>query len=147
MHLDRSVAVTNRIVVGKMNDTAPELIDLKKKGRKKWTPWEQHFIQSPLEVSSVPLNSVCDRLLAHLGSVPSVPDEQSIDGVVELYLFLQQLLGNNRVYCGISESHCDNNTRVAGATMDGQNQSNVAPWTLCKSWDACAIGTMPGFPA
>lgn len=149
MHLDRSVAVTNRIVISKLNDTAPEpeLIDLKKKGRKKWTPWEQHFMQSPLEVSSVPLNSVCDRFLAHLGSVPSVPDEQSTDGVAELYLFFRQLLGKNRVYCGISESHCGDNTPVAGATMDGQNQSNVAPWTLCKSWDACAIGTMPGFPA
>ena len=24
--------------------------------------------------------------------------------------------------------------------------SGVAPWTLCKSWDACAIGSLPGYP-
>lgn len=23
----------------------------------------------------------------------------------------------------------------------------VKPWTLCKSWDVCAIGTMPGYPS
>ena len=23
----------------------------------------------------------------------------------------------------------------------------IKPWTLCKGWDACAIGTLPGYPS
>lgn len=25
--------------------------------------------------------------------------------------------------------------------------SEIEPWTLCKSWDSCAIGSLPGYPA
>jgi len=28
-----------------------------------------------------------------------------------------------------------------------ESSNGIKPWTLCKSWDSCAIGSMPGYPA
>lgn len=141
MHLDRSVAITDPIINTTTNQVILEPIDLKKKGRRKWTPREQHFMQCPLPYqmlrdNNVPLNSVCDRLVLHLGSMDSVRDKNAKDVVEELIRFFERILGNNRVLFSMSES-----------TLDSHVQSDVTPWVLCKSWDACAIGTMPGFPA
>ena len=32
-------------------------------------------------------------------------------------------------------------------TIEALNAPDIKPWTLCTSWDSCAIGSMPGFPA
>ena len=32
-------------------------------------------------------------------------------------------------------------------TSRGVDVPEIKPWTLCKSWDSCAIGSMPGYPA
>lgn len=33
------------------------------------------------------------------------------------------------------------------STIESSNAPTITPWTLCKSWDSCAIGSMPGYPA
>ena len=37
----------------------------------------------------------------------------------------------------------------AGNCVDGCEDTSlfIQPWTLCEKWDACAIGTMPGYPS
>lgn len=32
-------------------------------------------------------------------------------------------------------------------TSRGSAFPEIKPWTLCKTWDSCAIGSMPGYPA
>ena len=147
MHLDRSVAVINQISEESPSQKVSGSVDLKKKGRRKWTPLETHFMQSflpyPLLCNiGVPLNSVCDRLLSHLGGEPKISDKQSTDIVTELLLLYEAILGKERVLFGISEPSIED----TDDTCDARTNNDLKPWTLCKSWDACAIGTMPGFP-
>ena len=180
----------------------PQPIDLKKKGRKKWTQAQLEYMQSPLDNSSLkdmgfPLNSVCDRILSH---------HQEIDSgtaVRELKQHLEDVIGKERVvFMGIygqsvvaseepdhgtigstsstpkldsskpprevpteeennilsledMEAMLDKNTATKKDNNDAQVESDklgstlpsrIAPWTLCKSWDTCAIGTLPGHP-
>jgi ribosomal biogenesis protein LAS1 len=149
MHLDRSVALIGKAEAENEEISCP--IDLKKKGRKKWSSEDQQFVQSPLSYKllqsrAVPLNSVCDRLHTHIGGPFDVPDDQSNNAVMELLVYFQRILGNDRMLHGISKQCHDESIKAPAADKD-DTQSHVAPWTLCKSWDACAIGTMPGFPA
>lgn len=54
---------------------------------------------------------------------------------------------NNTMECdddGEIKNECAINVNI-DQTMNATN--TVAPWTLCKSWDACAIGVLPGYPA
>jgi hypothetical protein len=47
-------------------------------------------------------------------------------------------------------SHDKEDTEHGGADDgwdEGTASVRVSPWTLCQKWDACAIGTMPGYPA
>eukprot|EP00956_Cyclotella_meneghiniana_P016468 scaffold25997_cov68-Cyclotella_meneghiniana.AAC.5 len=147
MHLDRSIAVIDQIADETANQKVSELVDLKKKGRRKWSPLEHSFMQSflPYQLlcnSGVPLNSVCDRLLSHIACESKIPNEQSTDIVAELLLLYQTILGKERVLFGISEPSTEN----TDGSVDARINDNLKPWTLCKSWDACAIGTMPGCP-
>ena len=150
MHLDRSVAVINVIGNGIGKQSTLETIDLKKKGRRKWTPNEQQCMQSPLpyrmlRMCGIPLNSVCDKILSHLGNSP-VQSEDCEDTVFEVLKFFENILGKERILLfGISEPAVIENAPVAN--LVDSKHTNLAPWTLCKSWDACAIGTMPGSPA
>ena len=74
----------------------PQPIDLKKKGRKKWTQNQLEYMQRPLDYSPLqdmgfPLNSTCDRILSH---------HQELDSgtaVRELKQHLEDITGNERV--------------------------------------------------
>jgi hypothetical protein len=35
----------------------------------------------------------------------------------------------------------------SGETIHDDSLFCIKPWTLCKGWDACAIGTVPGYPS
>ncbi|KAL3800803.1 hypothetical protein HJC23_001640 [Cyclotella cryptica] len=141
MHLDRSLAVINSIADASKSGvlTESESVDLKKKGRRKWTFEEQFFMECPvpyllLREAGIPLNSVCDRLMSHVGGVPKKQGEHQNDVVMELLSIFERILGKERIIFNVGY------TSVAEA-------ANCNAWTLCKSWDACAIGTMPGFLA
>jgi len=226
-------------VVGSEQKQPLQPIDLKKKGRKKWTHAEFEYMQSPLTFSSLheigfPLNSVCDRLLLHQKDLSkcsaSNVDSNASTAVEELQTFLEDVIGKERVlFMGIYDhkdmevstdrdhhptkeknwtkgeeqtpknivpdsktdkeapneeskaSHgdplltasllsladmeamlgnADTQTDTDGAPahspdrddgghcMDGWEDTLVyrKPWALCEKWDACAIGTMPGYP-
>ncbi|KAL7518419.1 hypothetical protein ACHAWX_003246 [Stephanocyclus meneghinianus] len=146
MHLDRSVAIVESIADGVSSES--ESVDLKKKGRRKWTYGEQYFMQKPvpytlLRDAGMPLNSVCDRLMSHVEGAHKKKGGQNKDIVMKLLFFFESVLGRERIISFVSRPS------VPEATNSDANTglSDMKPWTLCKSWDACAIGTMPGFPA
>ncbi|KAL3772202.1 hypothetical protein ACHAW5_009349 [Stephanodiscus triporus] len=35
----------------------------------------------------------------------------------------------------------------SGGRINHHSIIHIKPWTLCKGWDACAIGTLPGYPS
>ena len=39
------------------------------------------------------------------------------------------------------------NTDAKRSTIKAWNTVDIKPWTLCKSWDSCAIGSVAGYPA
>ena len=221
MHFDRTVAIFAPEAVHKSEvadsllqiaeplsdsgkekqDVSPQpVIDLKKKGRKKWTPVQLEYMQSPLDYSSLkeigfPLNSVCDRLLCHNNYVMSF--NKGGGAVIELQKYLENIIGKERVLSMGLRIRNETGKSDIAPTMDKSNDttnlvsknfpvsdtSNILsledmeamldvdagtekkdaititgcvstythspdkPWTLCKSWDACAIGTMPGYPS
>jgi len=180
----------------------PQPIDLKKKGRKKWTQAQLEYMQLPLDYSSLhdmgfPLNSVCDRILSHHQEI------NSGTAVRELKQHLEDIIGNERVvFMGIyssqsaasedsdhgvtdstssarmldnskppqevptkeennvlsledMEAMLDKDTTIKKDNHDAHVSSDepentllsrIVPWTLCKSWDVCAIGSLPGYP-
>lgn len=232
MHFDRSVAVytpkehsTNDAPEQNQPNSSPadepeqeiaqQPIDLKKRGRKKWTPPQLEFMQSALDFSSLcafgfPLNSVCDRLNLH------GPPSNAGSAVGKLKQYLDAIVGKERVVLmGIHGAKgegapCSNNDHNNTCANPDQNRAegrpevameedddrrdhkndllsledieamvgsvgreehvdvsssakatgghdqdldqntaciaSVSPWTLCESWDACPIGTMPGYP-
>ena len=207
---------------------SPQPIDLKKKGRKKWTQTQLEYMYHPLDYSSLrdigfPLNSICDRLLVHHGqkevhtTTKSSNNGTKVDTTVtKLQQYLEDIIGREErvVFMGLYDNLLDSKTikvesdwkkgdeeelkkqhqlekdgilsleemeamfdddkdadkKNTGNTCDndpmnadfkdkhgniddtnvqrrGMLSSSIAPWTLCKSWDACAIGTMPGYPS
>ena len=40
--------------------------------------------------------------------------------------------------------HADTTSTSTGVRTDSRTRT-IKPWTLCTSWDACAIGTLPGY--
>ena len=44
----------------------------------------------------------------------------------------------------LNGGNADNST---GESINDDSLFHIKPWTLCKGWDACAIGTMPGYPS
>lgn len=222
MHFDRAAAVMDQPAVGKAKKTGDggaggegtvvTAVDLKKKGRKKWTPEESEYARGPappemLRRTNAPLNSLCDRLVAHLrNNVEDDGDEeeqpQPDDAVTDLLAFLESTLGGDRIeFRGIGGG-CSDGAAVGAVVGDGAVASSstpglekegnemtpssvgpmslediesmlgggsdtkvrkptgvdsatekvepaavVQPWTLCTSWDACAIGTLPGYPS
>ena len=178
----------------------PQPIDLKKKGRKKWTQVQLEYMQRPLDYSSLqdmgfPLNSLCDRILSHH------QDIESGTAVRELKQHLEDIIGKERVvFMGIygqqsvvaseepdhgtigsassanvkppqevptedennilsledmeamldkdttTKKDDDDDDQVGSDEPKSTLPSRVVPWTLCKSWDACAIGALPGYP-
>ena len=44
----------------------------------------------------------------------------------------------------LNGGNADNST---GESINYVSLFHIKPWTLCKGWDACAIGTMPGYPS
>jgi len=180
----------------------PQPIDLKKKGRKKWTQAQLEYMLCPLDYSSLqdmgfPLNSVCDRILSHHQEL------ESSTAVRELKQHLEDVIGNERVvFMGIYSSQGvaredldhdvtdstsstpmldnskppqevpteennilsledmeamldkdtttkkDNNDddQVESDEPENTLPSRIVPWTLCKSWDTCAIGSLPSYP-
>jgi ribosomal biogenesis protein LAS1 len=144
MHLDRSVAVIESTIDKRTNQKISDPVDLKKKGRRKWTCWEQVHMQNPptyhfLRGCGLPLNSAYDRLLHHLSGLGRKVDEQSTDIVTGLLLFLKQIIEEPNV--------AESKHSSEGVCKNGSDITRLKPWTLCKSWDACAIGAMPGYPA
>jgi len=230
MHYDRSAAMCDGVFASSKRraTTADEpssqpmqQVDLKKKGRKKWTTAEVEYMQSALDFSSLsqigfPLNSVCDRLHSHQkefsfecsGELNVVASNAS-NTVGSLQQLLEDVIGEERVMCmgiyghnGIAAS-CDivatllesgaastskasqgdplhatnnlsledmeamfgnddakSNTVVPSTCPTGKEDGgqcvkdgseivsvhSMKPWSLCATWDACAIGTMPGYP-
>ena len=220
MHFDRSAAIYREEAKsllltsqssGAQRKFQSDPIDLKKKGKKKWTQPQLKFMQSPLPYMTfyslgVPMNSVSDRLLSHQEKY--LCNSGSVVG--KLLHLLEGILGENRVvFMGLIERDSEDEnveretelseTGKSSATIDatstvknisledmeaflsssasaepnkygGGNQTNdtdhakkhrlqneptnetiiapdIKPWTLCKSWDSCAIGSMPGYPA
>jgi len=88
------------------------------------------------------------------------PSENSVQPIAQGTIFsledMEAMLGDN-------DEHPDERNNTMECDDDGEiknefaidvnndqtiNATNtVAPWTLCKSWDACAIGVLPGYPA
>eukprot|EP01082_Thalassiosira_pseudonana_P015386 g14388.t1 g14388 contig9:1732035-1734419(+) len=183
MHFDTSAAIYEYASATSQNK---DTVDLKKKGRKKWTLTEQSFMQSPLSYNllhglGMPLNSVCDRLMLRLHDTSASTEENtttSEKSLEELHSFLEEVLGRDRVICmglqtknnkGLESTEAKdeqvalsleeieamvsgggrNNDTATSASLrvTDLNSFNLHPWTLCKSWDCCAIGSMPGFPS
>ena len=46
-----------------------------------------------------------------------------------------------------SRLNCEDDDHNTGKTIDDNIPFHVKPWTLCKGWDACAVGTLPGYPS
>jgi len=44
----------------------------------------------------------------------------------------------------LTGGNADNST---DESINDESLFHIKPWTLCKDWDACAIGTMPGYPS
>lgn len=162
-----------------------QAIDLKKRGRKKWTVIQRLYMQSPLEylylhkTVGLPLNSVCDRLLLYrqqfgdlfgataLSSKTITNTAAAVNStslaVVQLHQHLENVIGKKEriVFMGLYDndevvSHADVNDNGSNGTLISSNKDEgspptgarkIKPWTLCKGWDACAIGTLPGFPS
>jgi hypothetical protein len=214
-------------------------IDLKKRGRKKWTPTQLEYMQSPLDYAYLhkdvgfPLNSVCDRLLLQKGGVKNNKGssilgkllhylEEDVIGKKERVAFMgifdvpiaggtaehdvnssendvteeregelpfhnngadresttketttqdgsntlsledmeEMMLddakegevnsnddGNNDTNQNNHVQGEDTDVPTLGITYHGDKPVSIEPWALCKHWDACAIGTMPGFPS
>lgn len=161
-----------------------QAIDLKKRGRKKWTTAQRLYMQSPLEylylhkTVGLPLNSVCDRLLLYrqqLGdsfdatalSSKTITANSTTLAVMQLHQHLENVIGKKEriVFMGLYDDDDDDKVVSHAAVNDGgSNETHISsdkdkgspqalgtrtikPWTLCKGWDACAIGTLPGFPS
>jgi hypothetical protein len=45
-----------------------------------------------------------------------------------------------------SQNGC-NSDHSTGERINHDSAVDIKPWTLCKGWDACAIGTLPGYPS
>lgn len=165
-----------------------QAIDLKKRGRKKWTTAQRLYMQSPLEylylhkTVGLPLNSVCDRLLLYRQQLGDSFDATALSSktitntnsttlaVVQLHQHIESVIGKKEriVFMGLYDD--DEVVGHAAVNDDGSNETlissdkdkgsppplqalpstgtrTIKPWTLCKGWDACAIGTLPGFPS
>jgi hypothetical protein len=91
--------------------------------------------------------------------------------VVQLHQHLESVIGKKEriVFMGLYDDD-DEVVSHAAVNDDGSNETlissdkdkgsppsaealpptgarKIKPWTLCKGWDACAIGTLPGFPS
>ncbi len=78
----------------------PILLDLKKRGRKKWNISQLRYMQSPLDFPSLrdigfPLNVACDRLLLFHQHRSSINSRQTTDSVVmRLHQYLHDVIGD-----------------------------------------------------
>eukprot|EP00584_Thalassiosira_punctigera_P009114 CAMPEP_0172530004 /NCGR_PEP_ID=MMETSP1067-20121228/3897_1 /TAXON_ID=265564 ORGANISM="Thalassiosira punctigera, Strain Tpunct2005C2" /NCGR_SAMPLE_ID=MMETSP1067 /ASSEMBLY_ACC=CAM_ASM_000444 /LENGTH=928 /DNA_ID=CAMNT_0013314147 /DNA_START=96 /DNA_END=2879 /DNA_ORIENTATION=- len=170
MHFDRSVAMYDKSVMSQSTVDKPimqaksppdravtserkqlpsRLVDLKKKGRKKWTLAELEYMQTPLEYLSLreigfPLNSVCDRLHSHICDFSPVCTSgsdvaNSVSAVELLRQLLEDIMGEERVpfmdlhnHEGIDKSSHRNNCpmtkeSVAGGDVRDTRESAAVP--------------------
>ena len=115
----KSVLLTSQ-TSGEQREIQSQPIDLKKKGKKKWTQLQLKFMQSHLHYTTfqglgVPMNSVCDRLLSHQNQYG-----RNIDSIVNKLLHLiEGILGENRVeFMGLIEQR---------QTTDGTKDETCCP--------------------
>ena len=60
----------------------------------------------------------------------------------------QAALSLEEIEAMVSGGGRNNDTATsASLRVTDLNSFNLHPWTLCESWDCCAIGSMPGFPS
>lgn len=100
----KSVLLTSQ-TSGEQREIQSQPIDLKKKGKKKWTQLQLKFMRSHLQYTTfqglgVPMNSVCDRILSHQNQYG-----RNSDSIVNKLLHLiEDILGENRVeFMGLVE--------------------------------------------
>ena len=185
----------------------PVLVDLKKRGRKKWNAAQLRYMQSPLDFPllrdiGLSLNSASDRLLLVIQQRSTNTRRKiTTSKVMQLHQYLLDVIGEEDriLFMGISalrsgsavmeslkahdeplllpvssetnkmsledmEAMLGDGDRKDGGgastythSLDKDNYGPtglieekmhiVTPWTLCKSWDACAIGTISGYPS
>ena len=123
----------------------------------------------------LPLNSVCDRLLLYRQQLGDSFDATALSSktitntnsttlvVVQLHQHIESVIGKKEriVFMGLYDDdevvgHA-NETLISSDKDKGsppplqalppKGTRTIKPWTLCKGWDACAIGTLPGFPS
>ena len=100
MHSDKSAALLPvDLPTLKKNTSLEPSVDLKKKGRKRWTSDEAEYMRGPvgrdaLAAAGLPLNSVCDRLVDEVTSEEDGAAKKPVGGLARL---LEGILGNDRV--------------------------------------------------
>ena len=151
--------------------------NLRRKPLATYTEDETNFLESDapweaLSQANLPLNSLCDRLEADNNNNKSNPKLCRFSRAVADRF--NHVLGTNRIpHHGIDLEELarpldvrplDNPETGDGTSMsleqmeamlesDDREETTTSTqpkrprWVRCKSWDACAIGTLPGYPA
>jgi hypothetical protein len=107
------------------------IVDLKKRGRKKWNGAQLRYMQSPLKFSSLddigfPLNSVCDRLLSFQQQNTSTNIRKTTSSaVMRLYQYLEDVIGEKDrvVFMGLHNYQKLRSETNVVVHIDGVNHS------------------------
>ena len=83
-------------------------------------------------------------------TTPTTPNPLSLKDMEAMFADTDDAANNDND--GASSSHAPDKHDAVDHCADSSSSKGptslfIKPWTLCDSWDACAIGTMPGYPS